>query len=240
MSLDLATDTLASAVPVASAAATSAAASPATASPAASAPGAPVPGTSAPGAPVTGASTAGADAPGGSAAGRATGTAAPTGSGTVVTEEGRVPLTPSALRAVVRELAEQPDQWIHHVRLSTEERWYRRLVADDDHEVWLISWLPGQSTGFHDHGGSRGAFTVALGELEELSLGGPEQGLLIRRIQSGTTRAFGPEYVHDVRNTASGPAVTLHAYSPPLSSMAHYELRAGGLVRTSEEGPEQW
>ncbi|MFF2952425.1 cysteine dioxygenase [Kitasatospora sp. NPDC057965] len=152
----------------------------------------------------------------------------------------RAPLTPNTLRTIVRELAEQPEQWIHHVRLSTEERWYRRLAADEDHEVWLISWLPGQSTGFHDHGGSRGAFTVALGELEELSLGGPEQGLLIRRIQSGTARAFGPDYVHDVRNTASGPAVTLHAYSPPLHSMAHYELRAGGLVRTSEEGPDQW
>ncbi|MFD7901993.1 cysteine dioxygenase [Kitasatospora sp. NPDC059747] len=155
-------------------------------------------------------------------------------------EEARAPLAPNALRAIVRELAERPDQWIHHVRLSTDERWYRRLVADDDHEVWLISWLPGQSTGFHDHGGSRGAFTVALGELEELSLGGPDQGLLIRRVPAGTARAFGPEYVHDVRNTASGPAVTLHAYSPPLSSMAHYDLRAGGLVRTSEEGPEQW
>ncbi|OKI03957.1 cysteine dioxygenase [Streptomyces sp. CB02056] len=144
------------------------------------------------------------------------------------------------MRTIVRELAERPEEWIHHVRLSTEERWYRRLAADDDHEVWLISWLPGQSTGFHDHGGSRGAFAVALGELEELSLGGPEQGLLIRRIPAGTARAFGPEYVHDVRNTAVGPAVTLHAYSPPLSSMAHYDLRAGGLVRTSEEGPEQW
>ncbi|MER7703552.1 cysteine dioxygenase family protein [Kitasatospora sp. NPDC097605] len=154
--------------------------------------------------------------------------------------DARAPLTPSTLRTIVRELAEQPEQWIHHVRLSTEERWYRRLAADEDHEVWLISWLPGQSTGFHDHGGSRGAFTVALGELEELSLGGPEQGLLIRRVGSGTVRAFGPEYVHDVRNTASGPAVTLHAYSPPLSSMAHYDLRAGGLVRTSEEGPDQW
>ncbi|MFI9156218.1 cysteine dioxygenase [Kitasatospora aureofaciens] len=150
------------------------------------------------------------------------------------------PLSPSALRTVVRELAEQPEQWIHLVRLSTDERWYQRLVAEDDHEVWLISWLPGQSTGFHDHGGSRGAFAVALGELEELSLGGPDQGLLIRRVPAGTARAFGPEYVHDVRNTASGPAVTLHAYSPPLSSMAHYDLRAGGLVRTSEEGPEQW
>ncbi|MBO1419461.1 cysteine dioxygenase family protein, partial [Streptomyces sp. FH025] len=159
---------------------------------------------------------------------------------TPATGRTRDPLTPNTLRSIVRELAERPEHWIHHVRLSTEERWYRRLVADEDHEVWLISWLPGQSTGFHDHGGSRGAFTVALGELEELSLGGPEQGLLIRRISAGTTRAFGPEYVHDVRNTASGPAVTLHAYSPPLSSMAHYDLRAGGLVRTSEEGPEQW
>ncbi|MFF1907117.1 cysteine dioxygenase [Kitasatospora sp. NPDC058218] len=164
---------------------------------------------------------------------------ATTSTATAVTEA-RAPLTPKSLRAIVRDLAEQPDQWIHHVRLSTEERWYRRLVADEDHEVWLISWLPGQSTGFHDHGGSRGAFAVALGELEELSLGGPEQGLLIRRIAAGTARAFGPEYVHDVRNTAAGPAVTLHAYSPPLSSMAHYELRAGGLVRTSQEGPEQW
>ncbi|MFJ4593055.1 MULTISPECIES: cysteine dioxygenase [unclassified Kitasatospora] len=176
-----------------------------------------------------------APAPARTAKAKATATATAT-----ATAETRAPLTPSALRTVVRELAEQPDQWIHLVRLSTEERWYRRLVADDDHEVWLISWLPGQSTGFHDHGGSRGAFTVALGELEELSLGGPEQGLLIRRVPAGTARAFGPEYVHDVRNTASGPAVTLHAYSPPLGSMAHYDLRAGGLVRTSEEGPEQW
>ena len=117
----------------------------------------------------------------------------------------RAPLSPNALRTVVRQLAEQPEQWIHLVRLSTDERWYQRLVAEDDHEVWLISWLPGQSTGFHDHGGSRGAFAVALGELEELSLGGPDQGLLIRRVPAGTARAFGPEYVHDVRNTACTP-----------------------------------
>ncbi|MGW6912626.1 cysteine dioxygenase [Kitasatospora sp. NPDC054939] len=166
--------------------------------------------------------------------------AAPSVQGPDGAGRGRGLLSPSVLRGIVRELAEQPDRWIHLVRLSTEERWYRRLAGDEDHEVWLISWLPGQSTGFHDHGGSRGAFTVALGELEELSLGGPDHDLLVRRINSGTARSFGPKYVHDVRNTASGPAVTIHAYSPPLSSMAHYDLRAGGLVRTSVEGPEQW
>ncbi|MFJ1702878.1 cysteine dioxygenase [Kitasatospora sp. NPDC088346] len=152
----------------------------------------------------------------------------------------RPPLSPDALRAVVRKLAERPQEWLHRVRLAGDDRWYERLAADADHEVWLISWLPGQSTGFHDHGGSRGAFTVALGELEELSLGGPEQQLLIRRLGRGTERAFGPEYLHDVRNTGAGPAVTIHAYSPPLGGMSRYELRAGGLVRTAVEGPEQW
>ncbi|GAA2747758.1 MULTISPECIES: cysteine dioxygenase [Kitasatospora] len=150
------------------------------------------------------------------------------------------PLSSNALRAIVRELAESPQEWIHRVRLDTEGRWYERLRLAEDHEVWLISWLPGQSTGFHDHGGSRGAFTVALGELEELSLAGPDGGLAVRRVPAGTARAFGPQYLHDVRNTANGPAVTLHAYSPPLAAMSRYELRAGGLVRTAVEGPEQW
>jgi TolB-like protein len=35
------------------------------------------------------------------------------------------------------------------------------------HDIWAISWLLGQSTGFHDHGESAGAFVVATGLLEE-------------------------------------------------------------------------
>ncbi|WP_228718031.1 cysteine dioxygenase [Kitasatospora acidiphila] len=149
-------------------------------------------------------------------------------------------LSPAALRGLVTELADRPAEWIHLVRLATEERWYQRLRLTEDHEVWLISWLPGQSTGFHDHGGARGAFAVALGELEELSLGAPDGALHTRRLPAGAVRAFGPDYLHDVRNTANGPAVTLHAYSPPLTGMTRYELRADGLHTTAVEGPEQW
>ncbi|KQV04529.1 MULTISPECIES: cysteine dioxygenase family protein [unclassified Kitasatospora] len=149
-------------------------------------------------------------------------------------------LSPAALREIVQAAADHPGDWLPRVRLSAEERWYERLSLTEDHEVWLISWLPGQSTGFHDHGDSQGAFTVALGELEELSLGGPEHGLLVRRLTPGTVRSFGPEYLHDVRNTTTGPAVTIHAYSPPLSEMARYELRAGGLVQTASERAEEW
>ncbi|MFD8229453.1 cysteine dioxygenase [Streptomyces massasporeus] len=150
------------------------------------------------------------------------------------------PLTPAALRAVVVDLAAQPDRWLGRVRLTARERWYERFVHEADHEVWLISWLPGQSTGFHDHGRSGGAFVVALGELGELALGGTELPLTVRRLTAGTVRAFGPQYVHDVRHVGGGPAVTLHAYSPPLGVMSRYELGAGGLVRTGQEGPEQW
>ena len=32
---------------------------------------------------------------------------------------------------------------------------------------WLLSWLPGQGTGLHDHGGSAGAFAVVRGTLHE-------------------------------------------------------------------------
>src|SRR3712207_8332217 len=34
-------------------------------------------------------------------------------------------------------------------------------------QVWLLSWLPGQGTGLHDHGGSAGALAVVRGTLSE-------------------------------------------------------------------------
>jgi len=103
------------------------------------------------------------------------------------------------------------DGWIDRVRLRAEGRWYERLYQGPDHDVWLISWLPGQSTGFHDHGESSGAFVVATGILEEHRPG--EQAL---KIHPGQARAFGPDYAHDVRNVSPAPAVSIHAYSPPL------------------------
>ena len=65
------------------------------------------------------------------------------------------------LADVVRRLATTPADWLGRVRLNPEGRWYERIHLDDSHEVWVISWLPGQATGFHDHGGSAGAFAVA-------------------------------------------------------------------------------
>src|SRR5438045_2854815 len=68
---------------------------------------------------------------------------------------------------VVRRLAANPADWLGRVRLNPEGRWYERIHLDDSHEVWVISWLPGRGTGFHDHGGSSGAFAVGWGTLVE-------------------------------------------------------------------------
>jgi rhodanese-related sulfurtransferase/mannose-6-phosphate isomerase-like protein (cupin superfamily) len=111
------------------------------------------------------------------------------------------------------------------VRLRTDQRWYERLYQGSDHDIWVISWLPGQSTGFHDHGKSSGAFVVATGVLEEHRPG--EQPLVIA---PGKLRAFGSDYTHDVRNVSFAPAVSIHAYSPPLTDMNEYELDGNQLV----------
>jgi rhodanese-related sulfurtransferase/mannose-6-phosphate isomerase-like protein (cupin superfamily) len=132
--------------------------------------------------------------------------------------------TPEELANIVSLFASS-DGWIDKVRLRAERRWYERLYHGPDYDIWVISWLPGQSTGFHDHGASSGAFVVATGILEE-----HYPGERTRVIHPGKPRAFGPDYAHDVRNVSLAPAISIHAYSPPLSEMKEYELDGSRLI----------
>jgi rhodanese-related sulfurtransferase/mannose-6-phosphate isomerase-like protein (cupin superfamily) len=137
---------------------------------------------------------------------------------------GAVSRTPAELADIVSQFASS-DGWMDRVRLRAEGRWYERLYHGPDYDIWAISWMPGQSTGFHDHGESSGAFVVATGILEEHRPG--EQPLVIL---PGKLRAFGHDYAHDVRNVSLAPAVSIHAYSPPLNEMNEYELDGSRLV----------
>jgi hypothetical protein len=145
---------------------------------------------------------------------------------------GAVSRTPEELANIVSLFASS-DDWMDKVRLRAEHRWYERLYHGPDYDIWVISWLPGQSTGFHDHGVSSGAFVVATGILEER-----RPGERPRVIHPDRPRAFGPDYTHDVRNVSLAPAISIHAYSPPLSEMNEYELDGSRLVpreRTPDE-----
>jgi rhodanese-related sulfurtransferase len=137
---------------------------------------------------------------------------------------GAVSRTPEELANIVSQFASS-DGWMDKVRLRVERRWYERLYRGPDYDIWVLSWLPGQSTGFHDHGASSGAFVVATGILEE-----HRPGKRNHVMHPGKPRAFGPDYTHDVRNLSLAPAISIHAYSPPLSEMNEYELDGSELV----------
>jgi len=149
-------------------------------------------------------------------------------------------LTPRQLAAEVRRLTSAPAEWVARVRLGPESRWYEQIRVDDSCELWLISWLPGQSTGFHDHGGANGAFGVVWGELDEHVVA-PGLAGSGRPVAAGQVRSFGAHHVHDVRNSsADSVAVSVHAYSPPLSAMTRYDQTPGGLVPVRTEGADDW
>lgn len=156
-------------------------------------------------------------------------------------------LSQEQLAAEVRRLAGRPAQWVSRVRLDPEGRWYEQIHVDGCYEIWLISWLPGQSTGFHDHGEATGAFSVVWGGLDECVVSGgageprPVSKVTVQPVMQGVVRSFGPHYVHDVRNSSKDSvAVSIHAYSPPLSEMTRYDLTPGGLVVAATESQDDW
>lgn len=101
-------------------------------------------------------------------------------------------------------------------------RWWARLALTEGVELWLLSWLPGQGTGPHDHGGAAGSFTVLLGELAE-SYRYPAGPLRELGHCVGAAIGFGAGRAHDLRNAGATPAASVHAYSPPLVPTRKYE-----------------
>ncbi|GAA2834278.1 hypothetical protein GCM10010441_68480 [Kitasatospora paracochleata] len=133
---------------------------------------------------------------------------------------------------LVREIAADRSRWEPLVRYDALTRWYARLETGPGYEVWLLSWLPGQSTGFHDHGAAAGVMTVVQGALVERSLTG--EGEDSRVLAPGRQRVYSSGYLHEVVNAALEPAVSIHLYTPGLVEMNQYgadERRASEEVR---------
>ena len=109
------------------------------------------------------------------------------------------------------------------------ERRYELLELTDDLEIWAIHWPQGQGLELHDHGGSVGALWVLAGSLEEHYV--QSDGTMARRgLVCGGGAAFGPTYIHDVVNSQTAPATSVHAYSPPMASMTFFRPDGNGLV----------
>ena len=145
-------------------------------------------------------------------------------------------LTLDELTAWTHRIAAEVREGKHEIHADASERWHVRVHCDEQVDVWLISWTEDQGTELHDHGGSAGAYTVVEGQLTEVAWSGRAEGAAAGRLvdvvrASGETVVFGSRYVHDVRNLHPETAVSVHAYSPPLSLMHFYDVESGRLVQ---------
>ncbi|MFK0101474.1 cysteine dioxygenase [Streptomyces sp. NPDC091040] len=137
------------------------------------------------------------------------------------------PATVAEFVGLARTIAADRDHWAPLVRYDATTRWYHRLHTGPGYEVWLLSWVPGQGSGLHDHGPSSGVLTVLDGELTERTDRGK------RTLGAGAQRVFAPGYVHEVVNDSLEPAVSLHVYYPGLTDMPMHAAQCAPAAATA-------
>jgi hypothetical protein len=164
-----------------------------------------------------------------------------------------LPSSRTGVAALAAGLAAASDRWLHLVEYRDASRWTHLLPFESAAvalhpslhaelaaaQVWLLSWLPDQGTPLHDHGRSAGAFTVVQGTLTERVVVAGRHGRKVADTSTDLTvdrlRSFGPHYVHQVTNTATVPALSVHVYTPALTRMNTYSVVDGLLLHTGSE-----
>lgn len=121
---------------------------------------------------------------------------------------------------------------------SDRTRRYRRVLANSSYDAWVISWSPSAELDFHDHGGSAGIVHVVKGSLVETSTDLASDGRLRSTIATpGETLEVSASTVHSIWNPGPRDALSVHVYSPPLSSMTFYDDQFGALEPVRREEP---
>jgi len=139
-------------------------------------------------------------------------------------------LTPEELEDVAGRIAARADLWEPLVHDDAGHRRYELVYEDDRMDAWILSWMPGQGTGFHDHYISGVGLCVARGCVrEDLMVYGAEHQS--RTLGVGDTRRGGPGYIHRVSHGDGLPAVTVHVYSPRLDWVGQYRLDEDGVMQ---------
>lgn len=141
-----------------------------------------------------------------------------------------LPVTAADLDAIVRDVAADPSRWRPLVHHDPDQRHFSLLSRDAEVEVWVVSWMPGHDTGFHDHDESAAAILIVDGEVRDqrLAVG---RANLEQRYGAGEAFAVRPSDIHRVQHAGAAPSVTIHAYSPPLGRMGQYEVGPDGTLR---------
>ena len=109
------------------------------------------------------------------------------------------------------------ERWLAY---ANDERCRTVVRRTAEYELVVIGWLPGQESPAHDHGVSSCAFRVVAGTACERRF---SKGAAPEHLQHppGSVVVATADQVHVVGNaeSAAGPMVTLHVYSPPLCGL---------------------
>jgi cysteine dioxygenase len=148
-------------------------------------------------------------------------------------------------RPVLREV----DAWMRRVELGRDElrpyvgfkegTYARHRVHMGEHaELLVLCWRPGQRTPIHDHAGSFGTVRVLQGVMWETLFEMDEtSGLAYKSSREWTpghvTGADIPD-IHQLGNPdiSGQDLITLHLYSPPLTSLNVYKVGRKESVNT--------
>jgi mannose-6-phosphate isomerase-like protein (cupin superfamily) len=124
-------------------------------------------------------------------------------------------------------LVATPERWRALVRHSPARRVYAQIWDEEDLNAWLICWSHDHDTGFHDHDRSAAVIAVIDGYVREerLRLRGEPRSQVLGRDSSVYVP---PAAIHRVLHWGTAPAVTIHAYSPPLRTTGAYRLGPDG------------
>jgi hypothetical protein len=140
--------------------------------------------------------------------------------------EGRLSL--SELERVVASVASRHDLFDDLI-VHESDGWSLHLFVNENFGVKIESWGEDHLVNWHDHGGSSGAFAVTAGTLVEQYRSDDFVGIECRHLRAGDLASFGADHVHDVYRSGA-PALSVHAYSPPLTGMTHYDHSPQGFV----------
>lgn len=137
--------------------------------------------------------------------------------------------------------------WLHF----NDEQYQRNMVYRGSAcEIFCVCWQPGQRTPIHDHRGSGCGILVLDGILAEYPYCRTDDG----HLEPMATCVMGPGEVcissdsdiHEVvNNEVDGQLVTLHVYTPPLSTIGIYSrdsaevmyLDANDIAHSEQELP---
>jgi quercetin dioxygenase-like cupin family protein len=148
-----------------------------------------------------------------------------------------VSLTLTQLSAFVGSLVAMPERWRDAVRHAHDARVYAQIWDDEQVNAWIICWSRDQDTGFHDHDQSAAAIAVISGVVREerLTVGAVPRA---HELGAGARVTVPPVAIHRVLHAGDGPAVTIHAYSPPLTRTGAYRIGPGGELERRSTSSE--